>query len=135
MPPTVTLELRTHKRHEVLDITAEVQDAVHASGVASGLCVVFCPHTTAAIAVNENTDPDVRTDLFHTLKRLVPKDDPAFRHAEGNSDAHTLSILAGAQQTFIVEQRKLLLGRWQAVYFIELDGPRSRQAYVKVVAG
>jgi len=134
MPATTTFEIKTSQRNEMVDITARVKAAVRTAGVESGLCVVFCPHTTAGIAVNENTDPDVRTDVLAAYRRAVPRDQ-GFAHDEGNSDAHTMSVLTGAQQTLIVEHGKLLLGHWQAIYLMEFDGPRGRQVHVKVAAG
>jgi secondary thiamine-phosphate synthase enzyme len=134
MPQATSLEIQTAQRQELVDVTAKVKAAVRAAGVESGLCVVYCPHTTAGITVNENTDPAVRADVLAAYRRLVPRDQ-GFTHDEGNSDAHTMSVLTGVQQTFIVENGKLLLGHWQAIYFAEFDGPRKRTVHVKVVAG
>lgn len=134
MPAPVEIRLQTSQRHEMVDITAKVKNAVRAAGIDSGLCVVYCPHTTAGISVNENTDPDVRKDILSAYERAVPREQ-GFTHSEGNSDSHTMSVLTGASQTFIVEGGKLLLGHWQAIYFMEFDGPRSRQVFVKVLPG
>jgi secondary thiamine-phosphate synthase enzyme len=134
MPASSQLTLQTSQRHEMVDITSKVKNAVRSAGVDSGMCVVFCPHTTAGIAVNENTDPDVRKDILSAYQRAVPRDQ-GFSHDEGNSDAHTQSVLTGASHTFIIDHGKLVLGHWQAIYFMEFDGPRSRQVLVKVVAG
>ena len=134
MPKAATIDVQTRERQELVDLTAQVKAAIRASGIESGIAVVFCPHTTAAIAVNENTDPDVRSDLLQHFRKLVPKE-AGFRHGEGNADAHILNVLTGPAQTFIVEGGKPLLGRWQAIYLVELDGPRSRQVFVKVVQG
>lgn len=134
MPAAAELSLKTTERFEMVDITSKVKAAVRATGIESGLCVVFCPHTTGGIAINENTDPDVRTDIAAAYERIVPREQ-GFKHDEGNSDSHTMSVLTGAQQTFIVDGGKLLLGHWQAIYFMEFDGPRTRQVFVKVVAG
>lgn len=134
MPAATTITLQTSNRHEMVDITAKVKSALRSSGVESGLCCVYCPHTTAGIAVNENTDPAVRKDILSAYERAVPRNQ-GFTHDEGNSDSHTQSVLTGAQQTFIVENGKLLLGQWQAIYFMEFDGPRSRQVHIKVIAG
>jgi secondary thiamine-phosphate synthase enzyme len=131
MPASQTLEVRTRTRCEVVDVTEEVQAAVDASGVRDGLCVLYCPHTTAAITVNENADPDVRRDLLAALERAVPNQ--GFRHGEGNSDAHAKSSLVGPSVTVIVEGGRLRLGRWQGVYFCEFDGPRRREVWVKLV--
>jgi secondary thiamine-phosphate synthase enzyme len=116
------------------DITREVELSVSQSGVRDGVAVIFCPHTTAGVTVNENADPDVVRDMALTLNRDFPKL-PEYRHAEGNSDAHIKSTLTGISLTLIVSDGRLLLGRWQGVYFAEYDGPRSRRFYVKVLEG
>ena len=116
----------------LVDITAEVTEAISESGVNEGICVVFCPHTTAAITINENADPDVKTDFIAGLDRSFPER-AAFRHAEGNSDAHIKSSAVGASETIIVTAGRPLLGTWQGVYFCEFDGPRNRKFYVKVI--
>ena len=127
-----TIDVRTSRRHEMIDITGLVAGAVAKSGVKSGLCCVYCPHTTAGLTIQENADPDVRADMLALLARLVPQD-PSFRHAEGNSDAHIKSSLTGSSVTVIVENRQLLLGSWQAIFFCEFDGPRNRKVHVRVV--
>ena len=114
------------------DITLQVNDAVKKSGVVSGICVVYTPHTTSAITVNENADPDVKHDLLKGLSECYPELS-AYRHMEGNSTAHLKSSCVGCSETLIVENGRLLLGMWQDVYFCEFDGPRSRHFYVKVV--
>ncbi|MDR0621904.1 MAG: secondary thiamine-phosphate synthase enzyme YjbQ [Deltaproteobacteria bacterium] len=114
------------------DITFQVQRSVAASLVREGLAVVYCPHTTAAITVNENADPSVLHDLALGLERAFP-DRSEFRHAEGNSKAHLKASAIGASQTFIIESGKPLLGTWQGIYFCEFDAPRSRTYYVKIV--
>ena len=116
----------------LVDITAEVTEAISESGVNEGICIVYCPHTTAAITINENADPDVKTDFISGLDKIFP-DMETFRHAEGNSDAHIKSSAVGASEAIIVTAGKPLLGTWQAVYFCEFDGPRNRKFYVKVV--
>lgn len=128
-----TFRLRTSRREQVLDITGSVQEAVEQDGCRDGLAVVFCPHTTAALSVNENADPDVKDDLLRHLARIIPPD-PAFHHAEGNSDAHIKTVLSGPSLTLLVEQGRLLLGTWQGVYFLEFDGPRDREVWVKTLA-
>jgi secondary thiamine-phosphate synthase enzyme len=127
-----TLELATRERCELVDLTRRVQDEVRALGVASGLVTVYCPHTTAAITINENADPDVRRDLLFALGRAVPND--GFHHAEGNSDSHTKTSLVGPSVTVLVEDGKLQLGTWQSIFFCEFDGPRRRTVWVKVLA-
>ncbi len=116
----------------LVDITSEVSMAVRESGVNEGICVVFCPHTTAAVTINENADPDVRRDFVLGMDKIFP-DMKDFHHAEGNSDAHIKSSSVGASEIMIVRGGKLLLGTWQAVYFCEFDGPRTRKFYVKVI--
>ena len=116
----------------LVDITAEVTEAISESGVNEGICIVYCPHTTAAITINENADPDVKTDFIAGLDRIFP-DFEIFRHAEGNSDAHLKSSAVGASETVIITGGKPLLGTWQGIYFCEFDGPRKRKFYVKVM--
>ncbi|MBR4511080.1 MAG: secondary thiamine-phosphate synthase enzyme YjbQ [Ruminococcus sp.] len=116
----------------LIDITAEVTEAIAESGVNEGICIVYCPHTTAAITINENADPDVKTDFISGLDSTFP-DLATFLHAEGNSDAHLKSSVVGASEMIIVAGGKPLLGTWQGVYFCEFDGPRNRKFYVKVM--
>ena len=122
------------EKEGLYDITDKVAGAVARSGVTEGLCVVYCAHTTAAVTVNENADPDVAADLLAGLDAAFPNRD-FFRHREGNSAAHLKSSCVGASQTLVVHMGKLLLGTWQGVYFCEFDGPRKRRFYVKIVAG
>ena len=129
-----TLDVKSATREEMIDITGPVRAAIRRSGVTSGLCVVFCPHTTAALTIQENADPDVKADMLAQLQRLVPRD-AGFRHAEENSDAHIKASLLGASVTVLVEDGKPLLGTWQAIFFCELDGPRERRVQVRVVRG
>jgi len=123
----------TTKRNELIDITSQVQEVVIASGFETGICVVYAPHTTAGVIINENADPDVKVDLLDALEKMIPKIN--FKHAEGNSDAHLKSLLCGKEKTIIVEKSSLKLGTWDAIYFMEADGPRERKVYVKVVEG
>ena len=116
----------------LIDITAEVTEAIAESGVNEGICIVYCPHTTAAITINENADPDVKTDFISGLDSTFP-DLATFLHAEVNSDAHLKSSVVGASEMIIVAGGKPLLGTWQGVYFCEFDGPRNRKFYVKVM--
>jgi secondary thiamine-phosphate synthase enzyme len=124
--------VRTKARTELVEITAQVRDAVRAAGVRSGFCVVYCPHTTAAVTIQENADPDVVRDMLLWLNEAVPKDVPGFRHAEGNSDSHIKASLVGPSVTIPIEDGELVFGTWQGVYFCEFDGPRSRTAMVQV---
>ena len=119
---------------ELVDIAAQVRSDIRESGVREGLCVVHCPHTTAAVTVNENADPDVQRDLLLGLAAAFP-DRADFRHFEGNSAAHLKSSALGCTQTLLVEKGAPVLGRWQGVYFCEFDGPRTRTYHVKVLAG
>lgn len=120
-------------RENFYDITSEVAEAVSKSGIQSGTALVWCPHTTAGITVNENADPDVVKDLLFALDKTYP-DRAEFRHAEGNSAAHLKSSVMGCSKTFIVEDGRLFLGTWQGIYFTEFDGPRTRNFFVKVIA-
>ena len=121
-------------REDFYAITEKVRAAVADSGVAQGLAVVFCPHTTAGITLNENADPDVVRDMMRGLQRAYP-DRPEFHHAEGNSAAHLRASAIGASATVIIRDGQLLLGTWQGIYFCEFDAPRNRTFFVKVVAG
>jgi len=123
-----TFRVRTTEREQILLITSQVDAALAELGADDGICTIIVPHTTCAISVNEDADPDVRTDLVKALRALVPK--VKFEHGEGNSDAHFLSMLIGCSLTWPYRNSKLALGRWQGVYFIELDGPRERKVSV-----
>ncbi len=126
------LTVQTNQRNKMIDITAEVAAAVAKSGVDVGTAIVFCPHTTAGITINENADPDVTHDILLTLEELIPHHRKGYRHGEGNSDAHVKSSLVGADQTVLIQDGQLKLGIWQAVYFCEFDGPRSRKVHLRI---
>jgi secondary thiamine-phosphate synthase enzyme len=126
-------EVRTRSRSEMVEVTGQVKDAIKTSGVKRGLCVVYCPHTTAGITINENADPDVVHDVLLWYDRLVPHEQAGFRHAEGNSDSHIKATLVGPSVTVLVENGAPVLGRWQGVFFCEFDGPRTRSVMVQVV--
>ncbi|MEK5640708.1 hypothetical protein BK138_24650 [Paenibacillus rhizosphaerae] len=130
-----TLELSTASRDEMRDITREIISLVHQSGVKEGTVLIYCPHTTAGIAINENADPDVRHDVLLRLDEVYPWEHPKYRHAEGNTASHLKSITCGPSQTVIITEGELLLGRWQGIYFCEFDGPRRRQYHVKIMEG
>jgi secondary thiamine-phosphate synthase enzyme len=132
MAATEILDVRTTTRIETIDITSLIRAAVRKSGIDAGLACVFCPHTTAGITIQENSDPQVRADLSGHLSKLVPHDGP-YVNADNNSDAHIKSSVIGASLSLIVESGKPLLGTWQAIYFCEFDGPRSRRVMVRVV--
>lgn len=119
-------------REGFYNVTRQVKEAVQKSGIANGICVVYNPHTTAGMTINENADPDVVKDLLFALDKTFP-DRPEFRHFEGNSAAHLKASAMGSSVTVIVENGRLVLGRWQGIYFTEFDGPRTRKFYVKVM--
>jgi secondary thiamine-phosphate synthase enzyme len=131
------LEVATRAAHDLVDITAEVKAALRAGRVSDGLLVVYVPHTTAGVTVQENADPDVQRDLLLALENAVPARPArgADRHAEGNSDAHVKASLVGSSATLIVHGGALLLGTWQGVFLCEFDGPRRRTVHLKVVPG
>jgi secondary thiamine-phosphate synthase enzyme len=128
-----TLTVKTTARIQMIDITDPLQALVREQGIQDGLCFVFVPHTTAAVTINENADPDVVRDIVAATGRLVPADG-SYRHREGNADAHVKASLFGASETVIVEGGRLLLGTWQSVFFCEFDGPRTRKVLVKLLA-
>ena len=128
------VELRTSRRNELLEVTGRVQEVVDRSGVSGGVVVVQSLHTTAALTINENADPDVRHDLLAKLEALVPHREPFYRHDEGNSDSHLKTSFFGPSLTVVVDGGRLVLGRWQGVYLCEFDGPRERRLAVQVVA-
>ena len=129
------IAVNTTSRCQMIDVTAQVRAAVRKSGVKSGVCLCFVPHTTAAVTLNENADPTVPEDILAGLERMAPAD-AGYAHSEGNSDAdaHLKSSLVGCQIRVFVEKGELVLGTWQGVWFCEFDGPRSRKMYVKVAA-
>lgn len=130
-----TVELSTSKRDEMRDITREIISLVHKSGVTDGVAVIYCPHTTAGITINENADPDVKHDVLLRLDEVYPWNHPKYRHAEGNTASHLKAITTGSSQTVIIHEGELMLGRWQGIYFCEFDGPRHRQYLVKIMEG
>ena len=125
------LTVRTGARSEMLDITEQVRAAVRDSGIRDGICHVFVPHTTAAVTINENADPDVQRDTLTFLAKLIPSD-AEFEHLEGNSDSHIKTILTGPSVQVIVEEGRLALGTWQGIFLCEFDGPRRREVWVRV---
>ena len=127
-----TIEIRTPAKEAFVDLTAEVVRLVAASGIADGLCVVFVPHTTAAVTINENADPDVKSDILMALRKAVPDSLP-YEHAEGNSPAHVKASLVGSSVAVIVSGGRLQLGTWHGICFCEVDGPRAREAWVQVL--
>jgi len=125
--------VESRSRTQFIDVTAQVRAAVKKSGVKSGVCMLFVPHTTAAVTINENADADVTRDILMELEKIVPPEDN-YAHGERNSDAHIKSSLVGCQLSVLVEKGTLVLGTWQGIYFCEFDGPRSRKLYVKVMS-
>lgn len=128
------IHVRTRNRTELVDITSEVRSVVKKSGVKSGLCCVYVPHTTAAVTINENADPSVPEDILMELNKRIPFDDN-YSHSEGNSAAHIKSSLVGCEKIIPIEGGSLVLGTWQGIFFCEFDGPRSRKVMCKIVEG
>ena len=124
--------LKTEEHTQMIDITSRIEEIIKFSGVSAGLCVVDVPHTTAGVTVNENADPDVQKDMMKELDQIVPWEN-GYAHDEGNSAAHGKASLMGMSQTLLIRNQSLLLGTWQAVYFMEFDGSRERTVYVKLV--
>lgn len=127
--------LRTSRRDELIDITRQVSALLSRRAMQEGIVVVYTPHTTAGITINENADPDVKLDVLMRLDEVYPWNHPQYKHAEGNTASHLKSITAGTSQTIIVTGGRLLLGRWQGIYFCEFDGPRQREYLVKCIEG
>lgn len=124
------VKFTTLSRNELVNITSKVEKIVSDSNIKNGFCIVYCPHTTAGIIVNENSDPDVASDLIRALEKMVPA--VKFNHAEGNSDAHLKSTLVGCEKHFVIDHNNLVLGTWQGIFFSEFDGPRERRVLVSV---
>ncbi len=131
--PTKEFNVKTPRHDCMVDITADVEQAVRESGIADGLVVVYCPHTTAGITINENADPDVTHDMLTQLNEMVPWRQPFYDHGEGNSAAHVKSSMVGCSETIPLTEGRLTLGTWQGIYFAEFDGPRNRRVIVKIL--
>jgi secondary thiamine-phosphate synthase enzyme len=129
-----TLEIKTAKATELIDITASIQELVKKHGPMDGVCYVYVPHTTAGVTINENADPSVQGDILMVLNKIIRADEP-YRHAEGNSPAHIKATLTGSMVTVLVESGRLVLGTWQGIFFCEYDGPRRRQVKIKFLKG
>ncbi len=127
------INVRTKSQTEFVDITREIRQIVKESGISDGLVTVFVPHTTAAVTINENADPDVVADIIMEINKVIPFQD-SYKHFEGNSAAHIKSSLFGVSESIIIADGELLLGTWQGIYFCEFDGPRHRKVYVKINA-
>jgi secondary thiamine-phosphate synthase enzyme len=127
-----TIALKTHSRTELVDITGDIQAMIREAGVREGVCMVYIPHTTAAVTINENADPTVKGDILKVINKIIPWDD-GYRHLEGNSAAHIKSTLVGASELVAVVGGKLQLGTWQGIFFCEFDGPRRRKVHIHFV--
>ena len=125
------LSVPTHRREEMVDVTDAVRETVSSAGVSEGICVVYSPHTTCGVTVNEGWDPDVQADALRMARQLIPKEGP-FVHSEGNSDAHVKTMFVGPSVSLLVDGGELKLGRWQAIFLCEFDGPRERELWVSV---
>lgn len=128
-----TISVHSHNHTEFIRLDSEIQTIVSESGVKNGLCVIFAPHTTAAITINENADPDVVRDIIAETDKVIPWRD-GYRHMEGNSAAHIKSSLFGASETILIQNGRLKLGTWQSIYFCEFDGPRHRKVWVQLIS-
>ncbi len=126
------LHISTKSRNQMVDITSQVASLVSQSGITNGDVIVYCPHTTAAVTINENADPSVPHDILLTLQELVPHHRPGYRHSEGNSDAHCKSSLIGCSKQILIKDKTLDLGIWQGIFFCEFYGPRSRKVIVQI---
>lgn len=127
-----TFEVKTRSRTELVDITSEVEEVIKKSGIESGVCMLYIPHTTAAITVNENYDPSVGDDISSTLSRLIPHSSH-YAHTEGNADAHIKAAIVGSSRTVFFENSKIVFGTWQGIFFCEFDGPRTRKVFIKII--
>lgn len=125
------IEISSEERNQTIDITSRVQQFVHDSGIEKGVCLIYCPHTTAGITINEGADPAVQRDILDSLTEIVPDID--FKHREGNSDAHLKSSLIGPSEKILVRNKKLKLGTWQKIFFCEFDGPRTRKVWIETI--
>lgn len=129
----LSLGVQSHRREELIDITEDVRSLIRTASFRHGLCTVYCPHTTAAVTVQEHADPDVAHDILLWLNRVIPKHMDGFRHSEGNSDAHVKSALVGTSLTLIIQEGEILLGTWQGIFFCEFDGPRQRMVKIQLL--
>ncbi len=134
MPKITTEAVQTHARSEMIDVTSRVEKLVAKHGVTDGYVIVYVPHTTAAVTINENADPDVKSDMLKKLQALIPQQETYYEHAEGNSDSHVKTSVVGNSVTVLIDGGKLVLGQWQGIYFCEFDGPREREMMVKMFA-
>lgn len=126
------INVKSRTRIEFIDITEKIQEVINEADVKEGVCYIFVPHTTAGVTINEGADPSVQRDIISTLNRLIPFEGD-YHHREGNADAHIKSTLVGTSQVVLIDQGRLSLGTWQAIYFCEFDGPRHRRVHLKIV--
>ncbi len=124
------LNVKSRQRNEFIDITQRVEEMLAETGMKSGMCYIYVPHTTAAVTINEGADPSVQNDILYTLSKLVPHEG-GYRHSEGNADAHIKSSLVGASEHVLIDEGKLVLGTWQSIFFCEFDGPRHRRVAIR----
>ena len=127
------LSVKTRKRTEFVDITSDINQLIQKSGIDEGLCMIYVPHTTAAVTINESADPSVKSDILMVLNQIIPWE-TKYRHLEGNSAAHIKSTLVGSSELIAIENGRLILGTWQGIFFCEFDGPRTRKVNVRIVA-
>jgi secondary thiamine-phosphate synthase enzyme len=127
------LTVKSINQTELIDITTEIQDAVLSAGIGQGLCMLYVPHTTAAITINESADPSVKEDILMIIDKIIPWK-AGYRHLEGNSPAHIKSTLVGSSELIAIENNRLILGTWQGIFFCEFDGPRTRKVHVRLIA-
>ena len=134
MSSVISIQISSSKKNQIIDITGKINNIVSDSNICEGICVIFVPHTTCAISINENADPDVKKDILLGLKNISPEDS-SYEHIEGNSDAHIKTSLVGSSETIFIDNGRLVLGTWQGVYFCEFDGPRERKILIKLLKG
>ena len=128
------LKVKTRSKTELIDITSEIQDLVRSSGIKEGFCMLYVPHTTSAVTINESADPSVKDDILMVLNQIIPWE-AGYRHTEGNSPAHIKSTIVGASELIAIENERLVLGTWQGIFFCEFDGPRNRKVNVHLFNG
>jgi secondary thiamine-phosphate synthase enzyme len=126
------ITVKTHKKNELIDITSEIKGIIEALNVQNGICVVFCPHTTSSLTINEAFDPSVKGDIVFSFNKISP-DYKEFRHLEGNSAAHVKSSVMGSSISLIINKGQIMLGQWQGIYFSEFDGPRTREIWIETI--
>ena len=126
------LSVKTRERTELIDITSDINQLIQKSGTDQGLCMIYVPHTTAAVTINESADPSVKSDILMILNQIIPWE-ANYRHLEGNSPAHIKSTLVGSSELIAIENRRLILGTWQGIFFCEFDGPRTREVDVRII--